>query len=456
MEPVPILVIDRDPSQAAAVSEGLREAGYDPVLAASGTEGLHLLDQHDHIDLVFCDLDLPDMDGLEVLKSAKRKRSDIEVVIATELASVEKAVEVMREGAADFLRKPVGARELRTRLGKILDKQRLQRHNVELQRQIDSKYGYGGLIGTSQPMQRLCGILQQVAPTHATVLIAGESGTGKELVARALHANSPRRHRPFVPINCAALSEGILESELFGHEKGAFTGALHSRKGRFEFAHGGTVFLDEIGDMPPATQVKLLRVIENGEIVRLGRNAPITVDVRILAATNRDMRALVREGTFREDLYYRLKVVTLVLPPLRERQSDVGLLIDHFLGVLNATHRREVRDIAPEARSLLYRYSWPGNVRELKNCIESMVVMARGPVINVGDVPGYIRERCQNGETDHLQELSGITIEAVEQELIRNTLQRVAGNYDEASRILGISKRTLYRKIKAPDTRRQG
>jgi two-component system response regulator HydG len=442
---VTILVVDDDPGHAEATAESLERAGHRCLTATSGAEGLRLLDQHD-VDVVLTDLVMRDADGMEILKAARQKRPDTEVVVMTGYASVETAVEAMQQGAAHYLRKPLNMHEVRAVIGKVLEKQGLQRRNVELERQLDTKYGFAGIVGSSERMQRLFSVLQQIAPTHATVLITGESGTGKELIARALHANSPRRHHHFVPLNCAALSENILESELFGHEKGAFTGALYQRKGRFEFADRGTLFLDEIGDMPASTQVKLLRVIENREIVRVGSNEPIPVDVRLIAATNQNLSALVKEGKFREDLYFRIKVVTLDLPPLRERQSDLGLLIDHFIKEFAAAHRRAVAGITPAARTVLFRYAWPGNVRELKNCIESMVVMSKGPQLDEPDIPDYLREK--GGGDAALPGLSGISIDQAEKELIRNTLQAVNGNREEAARILGIGERTLYRKIK--------
>jgi two-component system response regulator HydG len=444
---VTILVVDDDPAHAEATAESLPRQGHHTLVATSGAEGLQLLDRHD-VDVVLTDLVMRDVSGLEILKNAKQKRADVEVIVMTGYASVETAVEAMREGAADYLRKPLNLHELRAKVEKAVEKQRLQQSNIELQKQLDAKYGFGQIVGSSQPMQRVFNVLQQIAPTTATVLITGESGTGKELIARAIHVNSPRRHHHFVPLNCAALSENILESELFGHEKGAFTGALYTRKGRFEFAHNGTLFLDEIGDMPPSTQVKLLRVIEYGEIVRVGSNEPIRVDVRLIAATNQDIPALIQEGKFREDLFFRIKVVTIDLPPLRQRQADINLLIDHFLKELVAVHRRTISGISARARGALAKYTWPGNVRELRNCIESMIVMAKGAQLDVDDIPDYIREKGDEDSRLDIPALSGISIEEAELELIRNTLKKVNGNREEAAKILGIGERTLYRKLK--------
>jgi two-component system response regulator HydG len=329
---------------------------------------------------------------------------------------------------------------------KALEKLQLSRDNVELRRQLEEKFGFEGIIGNTEKMHRIFDILKQVAPTDVTVLIQGESGTGKELIARAIHQNSRRRHHRFVALNCAALSEGILESELFGHEKGAFTGALYQRKGRFEFAHKGTLFLDEIGDMPLSTQIKLLRVIEEREIYRVGSNVPIPVDVRLIAATNQNLDELVKEGKFREDLYYRLKVVTINLPPLRERLADIPLLISHFIKEFNARHGKNVQSMSPRARDLLFLYPWPGNIRELRNCIESMVVTCKGRELTVDDIPAYISP--DKVPESPIPMLAGISLEKAEKELIKNTLAMVNGNREEAARILGIGERTLYRKLK--------
>jgi two-component system response regulator HydG len=295
-------------------------------------------------------------------------------------------------------------------------------------------------------MDRVFETLRQVAPTNATVLILGESGTGKELVAKTIHQNSPRRNAPFVGLNCAALSESILESELFGHEKGAFTGATQTRRGRFEYANHGTLFLDEVGDMPIATQIKLLRVLEEREIVRVGSNVPLKVDVRLIAATNQDLEQAVKAGKFRQDLYFRLKVVTVALPPLRERAADVPLLIDAFVHEFAREHGKPVAGMAPEARRLLMGYAWPGNVRELKNVVEQMVVTAKGPLLTADEVPPEILAKKR--EPRPIEGLAGMSLDDVERELIQSTLELTQGNREEAARMLGIGERTLYRKIK--------
>jgi len=351
----------------------------------------------------------------------------------------------MDEGAYDYLNKPIDLNILRAKIRKALEKQKLVRSNVELKRQLDKRYGFEGIIGGSEPMQNVFDTLRQVSGSMATVLILGESGTGKELVARAIHANSPRRGNHFVPLNCAALSETILESELFGHEKGAFTGATQTRKGRFEYAHGGTLFLDEIGDLPPDTQVKLLRVIEYGEVTRIGANESFKVDVRLIAATNKNLLGLVREGKFREDLYYRLKVVTVDLPPLRERLEDLPLLVQSFIDEFSKRQNRKPPEITPAAMELLYNYDWPGNVRELRNCVEAMVALDKDGRIDAEDVPKYVK---QGDETPSSPGLGGVNLEEKEKESIRKALALCEGNREKAAKMLGIGERTLYRKIK--------
>jgi two-component system response regulator HydG len=359
--------------------------------------------------------------------------------------SYETALEAMDEGAYDYLNKPIDLNILRAKIRKALEKQKLYRSNVELKRQLDKRYGFEGIIGGSEIMQGVFDTLRQVAPSNATVLIVGESGTGKELVARAVHANSPRRGNHFVALNCAALSESILESELFGHEKGAFTGATYTRKGRFEYAHGGTLFLDEIGDMPPSVQIKLLRVIEYGEVFRVGSNEPIRVDVRLIAATHKDLPTLIKEGRFREDLYFRLKVVTVEMPPLRDRLEDLPLLVQAFATEFAQTYGKKPPEITPQAMELLYDYSWPGNVRELRNCIESMVVLDKDGKIDEEDVPRYVKQPPQAGAPPGV---AGVNLEEGEKERIRKALALCEGNREKAARMLGIGERTLYRKIK--------
>ncbi len=443
-EKVRILVLDDDRGHAEATSETLERSGYSVSIATSGAEGIRLLEE-EAFDLVVSDLVMRDHSGIDVVRKVKARSPETEVIVITGYPSYETALEALNEGAYDYLDKPIDLNVLRAKIRKALEKQQLVRSNVELQRQLDKRYGFEGIIGATDKMQTVFDTLRQVSPSTATVLVTGESGTGKELVAKAVHANSPRRGSHFVPLNCAALSETVLESELFGHEKGAFTGADRQHKGRFEYAHRGTLFLDEIGDLPAAIQVKLLRVIEYGEVFRVGSNEPIRVDVRLIAATNQDLQALVRDGRFREDLYYRLKVVMVELPPLRDRLEDMPLLVQSFLQEFSGRDGRKVPEITPAAMEFLYDYSWPGNVRELRNCIESMVVLDKDGKIDVEDVPRYVRspEQAQSPSG-----VSGVNLEEGERESIRKALGMSEGNREKAARMLGIGERTLYRKIK--------
>ncbi len=440
-----VLVVDDHETDAEAAAEVLRRVGCDCRVATSGKEGLEIV-REGEIDLVLTDLIMHDANGLEIVEETKRYWPDAEVLVFTGHASIDTAVEAMRKGAMTYLEKPLNIEVLRTLVAKAAEKQRLVRESADLKRQMDKRFGFEGIVGQSQPMQRIFDVLGQISGTNATALIQGESGTGKELVARALHNNSPRRARAFVGLNCAALSEGILESELFGHEKGAFTGADQQRRGRFEYADHGTLFLDEVGDMPITTQIKLLRVIEEREIMRVGSNTPIKVDVRLVAATNQNLEELVRQKTFREDLYFRLNVVRLYLPPLRERRDDIPLLIEHFLAEFNRQHGKSVKGLTPEARRALYRYAWPGNVRELKNCIEAMVVTARGDVLDAADLPPHVAAApAPAGETTGI--LPGMPMDDVERIHITATLEMTRGNREEAARLLKIGERTLYRKL---------
>ncbi|MBI2932844.1 MAG: sigma-54-dependent Fis family transcriptional regulator [Planctomycetes bacterium] len=443
-----VLVVDDDRGHAEATAESLERAGFRCTLAFSGVEGLAKIDNGDY-DIIITDLVMGDAPGIELVRRAKARSPDSEVIVMTGYPSYDTAVEALEEGAYDYIDKPVNLQVLRAKIIKAAEKQRLVRSNVELRRQLDKRYGFEGIIGNSAAMQRVFDVMRQVAASTATVLIAGDSGTGKELVARAIHNNSPRRGHHFVPLNCAALSESILESELFGHMKGSFTGATYDRKGRFEYAAGGTLFLDEIGDLPPATQVKLLRVIENREITRVGSNEPIKVDVRLISATNRDLAQLVREGRFREDLFFRLKVVTIDLPPLRERLEDLPLLVQAFLKEFSETHHKPRLEVTPAALQMLTQYRWPGNVRQLRNAIEHMVVITRDDLLDADDVPDYVRAQPTPDEDEHgLAAVNTVNLEGAEKELIRQALAITQGNREKAAGMLGIGERTLYRKIK--------
>ena len=442
-----VLVVDDDEGHAESLHEVLEADGYRARIANSGERAVELMGEQS-FEAVLTDLVMRGMDGLGVLEEARRLQPEAAVLLVTGHGSLDSAVTAMQAGAADYIQKPVNISELRARLARAIEERALRRDVKELRRQLDERSGFEGMLGHSPAMQRVFEALRQVAESHATVLVLGESGTGKELVARAIHNNSPRKEQRFVAVNCAALSEGLIESELFGHVKGAFTGALTAKEGRIVYADRGTLFLDEVGDMPLDTQAKLLRVLESREVTPVGGNQTFRVDIRLVAATNRDLEERVAEGKFREDLLYRLKVVAIDLPPLRARTGDVPLLVDHYLRSLAAEHNREVRGITPEARAVLVRYPWPGNVRELRNVVENMVLLARTDVIDVGDVPEAIRGHASSGAASGGFDLAGRSMAEMERLLIQANLELVEGNRQKAARILGIGERTLYRKLK--------
>lgn len=448
-QPIRVLVVDDDEPHAEAVAESLERVGYACTIANSGRAALKLIEEKD-FDIVLTDLLMEDVGGLEVMARAKQELPDAEVVILTGHNSIKTAVAAMQAGAATYLTKPLDINELRIVVDKWSQSQRLARTNLELRKQLEERFGFEGVVGNAPEMRKVVDRLRQIAPTNATVLITGESGTGKELVAKALHQNSPRRNKPFVALNCAALSENILESELFGHIKGAFTGAERDRKGYFEQASGGTLFLDEVGDIPLSTQVKLLRVLESGELVRVGTNEPVKVNVRLISATNRDLTEAIAQGKFRQDLYHRIKVVSIRMPPLRSRREDIPLLIEHFLRQFSASHGKPISGLTPAARKVLMTYSWPGNVRELKNVIESLVVMDMDGVLDLDDLTeelqgtGAVASESSAGADG----LVGQPLEAIEKHYLAETLKLTGGNREEAARLLGIGERTLYRKIK--------
>jgi two-component system response regulator HydG len=444
-----VLIIDDEESHAEAVAESLKRVGYDCVIATSGSAGAKKIAQDD-FDVILTDLRMDDMDGLALLRKAKQEQPDAEVVLITGHGDVKTAVEAIKQGAANYLTKPVDIAELRVIVDKAAERLRLAQANRELKRQLDEKFGFEGVIGNNPKMHEVIAKLKSVAPTSATVLIQGETGTGKELVAKAIHTNSPRKHKPFVAMNCTALNENLLEDELFGHEPGAFTGADRLRKGRFEHANGGTLFLDEVGDMPPTLQAKLLRVLENQEVFRIGSNEPIKVNVRLLSATNRDLEAAVGAGTFRQDLYYRLKVVTVTLPPLRQRREDIPLLAAHFIKEFNQRHGKHVTGIDEPVRRAMATYPWPGNVRELRNQIESMVVQDQDGILGMDDAQeGDSLRRLQSADV-HVggpANLVGRPLTEIERYYIEQTLELTKGNREEAARQLAIGERTLYRVI---------
>jgi two-component system response regulator HydG len=448
-EPLRVLVIDDEPFHAETVAESLERVGYRCDVATSATAGARKIEQDDY-DVILTDLRMAELDGIDILRKAKQDQPDALVVLVTGHGDVKTAVEAIREGAADYLTKPLDMTELRAIVGKVGERLELVRANRELRRQLDERFGFEGVVGNSPKMHRVIEKLKDIAPTSATVLIQGETGTGKELVAKAVHANSPRRNKPFVAMNCTALNENLLEDELFGHEPGSFTGADRLRKGRFEHANSGTLFLDEVGDMPLNLQAKLLRVLENGEVYRIGSNEPIKVNVRLLSATNRDLEATGAEGKFRQDLYYRLKVVTVRLPALRERKEDIPLLAAHFIKELSQRHGKQVKSIADPVRRAMAAYDWPGNVRELRNLIESMVVQDQDGVLGPDDLQETDALRQLPAADNHAAGPAGLVgrpLTEVERYYIEEALKQTGGNREEAAKMLGIGERTLYRVI---------
>jgi two-component system response regulator HydG len=440
-----VLVVDDDHAIREALSRTLEKFGYDVVLAEDGQGGLDRL-RESEIHILLADLQMPKISGQELLKVAKTIAPDVVVVIITGHGTVEDAVEAMKEGAYDFITKPFKRVQLERTIRRAAEKQALALQNRRLQARLDELQGAGRIIGTSPVMLRTLELVRQVAPSTATVLIYGESGTGKELIADAIHHGSPRRERACVKVNCAALPEQLLESELFGHERGAFTGAVARKEGRFELADGGTLFMDEIGDISSAMQAKLLRVLQSGEFERVGGTRTLKVDVRLVAATHADLAALVREKRFREDLYYRLNVITIKLPPLRQRREDIPLLVHHFLRKYAAKNTKDVGGFTEEALDILQTYAWPGNVRELENVIERAVVLTQSSQISPADLPETLVRTDQAAR--HLVISIGTPLEEVEDRLIEETLRYTKGDKTLAAKLLGITTRTIYRRMK--------
>lgn len=440
-----VLVVDDDQAIREALCRTLERLGYDAEAVEDGQAGLDRLRQGG-VHILLADLKMPKLSGQELLKAAKTISPDVEVIVITGHGTVEDAVEAMKEGAYDFITKPFKRVQLEKTITKAAEKQGLVLQNRALQKRLDDLQTGGHIIGRSPLMLRTLDLVNQVAPSTATVLIQGESGTGKELIANAIHHGSPRRGRPFIKVSCAALPETLLESELFGYERGAFTGATARKEGRFELADGGTLFLDEIGELSPATQAKLLRVLQEGEFERLGGTRTLKVDVRLVAATNADLATLVRDKRFREDLFYRLNVITIALPPLRERREDVPLLAHHFLRRFAERNGKGITGFTDEAMDLLEGYTWPGNVRELENVIERAVVLTRSDMISPADLPEAMMGSEQ--ATRHLVVPIGTPLEEVEDRLIEETLRYAKGDKTLAAKLLGIATRTIYRRVK--------
>jgi DNA-binding NtrC family response regulator len=445
-----ILLIEDHEASREIMKKALEKVGHRVAEFTTGRDGIDHLRQGNETDVVVTDLMMPGMNGMEVLREAKGIDPTLGVILVTGHGTVESAVEAMKAGADDYIQKPVNTAELRRRVEAAIQKRNLLREVEELRDRLRERFSLGSILGKSKAMQQLFEQIRLVAPTRSSVLITGESGTGKELIANAIHQNSPREKERFLPINCAAIPADILESEMFGHEKGAFTGATGRKVGKFEVADRGTLLLDEVGELAPELQVKLLRVLEERSFMRVGGTDTITVDVRILAATNASLEQRVAEGKFRADLYYRLKVVTIHIPPLRERREDIPLLVNHFLDHYMKENRRETLSISPAALRCLVNARWEGNVRELRNLIESLVVMATRPVIDVWDLPGPYREAAP-AEPEGTEPAAGgapRTMEEIEREAILRTLRETGGNRTRAAEILGIGLRTLQRKLK--------
>jgi DNA-binding NtrC family response regulator len=439
-----ILIVDDEKNTREGLQWGLEAKDREVLAVANGAQGLDVVRSKD-VHLLITDLKMPEMDGMALLDAVRRESPATEVVILTGHGTVEGAVDAMKKGAFDYILKPVNLEELGLLVGRVL-KQRDLRDEVEaLHEELEERHGFEQIIGRSAPMEEVFQRVRQVAPTRATVLLTGESGTGKEMIASALHYNSPRKHNRFVRLNCGALTTTLLESELFGHEAGAFTDARKQKIGRFELADGGTIFLDEITETAPEFQVKLLRVLQEQEFERVGGTETVRVDVRVVTATNKDVEAQVREGRFREDLYYRLNVVKIEVPPLRERGDDVVLLTHAFLKEFCKQNGKGLLRITPKALEALRHFSWPGNVRQLRNVIEGMVVLATGSEVGVRDLPEEIRATTARYRPLHLR--LGASIAEMEREMIRATLEHTDGNRAATARVLGLGRKTLYRKI---------
>ena len=445
-----ILVVDDERGILDSLGKIFEREGFRVTTTDSGLEALELLREGDRVDLVLSDIMMPKMSGIELLRAIKAISPSTEVLMMTAFGTVDNAVECMREGAYDFISKPLKRAIVVKSAHRALERRALLRENQVLRQSIDA-VGRGPVVGQSTAIRSTLDIAEQAAPSKATILVSGESGTGKELLARHIHDNSERAEAPFVAVNCAALPETLLESELFGHEKGAFTGASERRPGRFERAHGGTLFLDEIGETSPAVQVRLLRVLQEGEVERVGGTEVVRVDVRVVAATNRKLRDAVSEGSFREDLYYRLNVIEVEVPPLRLRTGDVPVLAQHFLTVFAGKNNKSMRGFSEPAMKALDSYGWPGNIRELENTVERAVVLSRSDVIGFEDLPAVVKEASGTDEAEANAEgfyiPYGTPLEEVERRIIRRTLERTGGDKKLAARLLGIAARTIYRKL---------
>jgi two-component system NtrC family response regulator len=445
-----ILIVDDEKNYLVVLEALLGNEGYEIITADNAVDALHLIGDSE-LDLVITDIKMPGMNGMDLLAAAKKINNEMPVIMMTAYGTIEMAVEAMKKDAYDYITKPFQNENLKLTIKKALENYRLVKENRLLNQALSDRYRFENIIGKSKPMLNIYDLIRKVSQSKASVLITGPSGTGKELIANAIHYNSPRKDRPLVSINCGALTETLLESELFGHEKGAFTGAVSMKKGRFELADGGTLFLDEIGEMPPSLQVKLLRVLQEMEFERVGGTKTIKVDVRILSASNRDIKEDVAHGLFREDLFYRLNVITIEVPSLRERGEDIRLLVNHFIEKYGGDEGKERIDLSPEVWKFLYNYSWPGNIRELENVIERAVVLNSGGVIGAKDLPDYFSGEEQVLDIERfippnapLQK----TLEQIEERLIRRALKECNNVQSHAAEMIGITKSLIQHKMK--------
>lgn len=449
MNHIRVLIMDDEPQERGRIEEFLNQKGYDVLSVGSIAEAVDAL-KRDRFEVFLTDCNVPGVDALETSGQAKKINPDTAVIIMTPYATIQTAVKAIKAGVYDYLAKPVDIEQLARIIERLAERQNLIRENTELKERLIERYTFDEVVSTSTAMQEVLNLAGRVAASTATVLLMGESGTGKELIAKAIHYNSPRANFSLIKVNCAALPETLLESELFGHEKGAFTGASAKRIGRFEAADKGTIFLDEIGELTAGMQVKLLRVLQEKEFERLGGNETVRVDVRVIAATNRDLENAVRNGTFREDLFYRLNVVSIVIPPIRERKEDIPGLLDHFIKKYSSENNKKITGMTAEARDLLMRYTYPGNVRELENIIERAIVLSKGENITTSDLPIHLK--TVGGEdasaSGQLKDSLNETLDTVERNLILSTLKQTGGVQTRAAEKLGISERVLRYKLK--------
>jgi DNA-binding NtrC family response regulator len=443
-----VLIVDDEHAHAQVMAEALQRLGHVCTIVHDRQSAIDEL-RHGSFDVVVTDLVMDqEDDGMKVLEAARQTQPNAETIMVTAHGDVPTAKGALRGGAYDFIEKPLDLDVFRNLVNRAAQTVLLRTQNAELRQQVDDRFGLEGIVGSSPPMQRVLTMVRQVAPSDIPVLITGESGTGKELIAHAIHGNSPRARKPSKALNCAGLSASILESELFGHVKGAFTGAERDRQGVFEYADGGTLLLDEIGDMPMEMQAKLLRVLESGEVVRVGSNEPRHVNVRFLSATNHDLKELIKAGRFREDLYFRIRGVEVHLPALRERRDDIPMLTRHFIQRFAGQMKKNITGIDEQAQLALMQYDWPGNVRQLLNVVQSMVVLAEGPMIASQHLPPELRQAGAGEAPQSLGSLAGLSLDQIEKHAIRNTLRLCNGNREQAAKVLGIGERTLYRKLK--------